>query len=731
MQTLFGIKLGGLKQKIVSLVIVIFLIMIIFITIVSVYRTRYLSNIVSSTREEQQISLGEVSAGTIHEVLDTSMTKSNDLQAFIADDMFSEIETDVLTLQALAEGYFQHKGSYEYAPILPPDPSRDGEVTAQALWDDTVEDYTESEYLEVAVQMGNTMVAMCTNAGYMDNCYIGFEDGTSLCVDAFSANKYDEDGNIIYFPARQRTWYQDAIYINDVTFSGVIYDTFSGRSCVTCSAPVFVNGELIGVVGIDLFLDELETYVEQSDQNSGFLCIVNDEGQVIFAPDGNGLFEVESQDEAEDLRYSDNADLAGFVIESLYYSTGFREITVNGEDYYMVGSPIPTVGWAAISVVEKDLTEVPTNLMLEEYDRINDEAQTNYRAAQTKLLILSAIMIFLIVLAGMIAVLMLSDRIVKPIESMTQDIIEGATTGKMFEMKEIYNTNDEIEVLAASFDDLSKKTKAYITEITENTKMKERISTELSLAAQIQEAMLPHKFPPFPDRHEFDIYAVMDPAREVGGDFYDFFMIDDDHIGLVMADVAGKGIPAALYMMISKTILQSCAMLGVPVSEVLRRTNNALCYDEDVDMFVTVWVGVLQISTGKLTACNAGHEYPVIKRADGSFEVYKDKHSLAIGAMPTTRFTSYEIDINKGDILFLYTDGVPEATDGNEKMFGQERMLEALNSDPDADPTTLLKNVQKAVAEFVKDAEPFDDLTMLAFEYHGPDKKQERGNDHD
>ena len=299
MQTLFGIKLGGLKQKIVSLVIVIFLIMIIFMTIVSVYRTRYLSNIVSSTREEQQIALGEVSADTIHEVLDTSMTKSNDLQAFIADDMFSEIETDVLTLQALAEGYFQHKGSYEYAPILPPDPSRDGEVTAQALWDDTVEDYTESEYLEVAVQMGNTMVAMCTNAGYMDNCYIGFEDGTSLCVDAFSANKYDEDGNIIYFPARQRTWYQEAIYINDVTFSGVIYDTFSGRSCVTCSAPVFVNGELIGVVGIDLFLDELEAYVEQSDQNSGFLCIVNDEGQVIFAPDGNGLFEVESQDEAE------------------------------------------------------------------------------------------------------------------------------------------------------------------------------------------------------------------------------------------------------------------------------------------------------------------------------------------------------------------------------------------------------------------------------------------------
>lgn len=724
MQTLFGIKIGGLKQKIVSLVIVILLIMIIFMQMVSVYRTRYLSNIVSSTREEQQSAIGEVSTGTIHDVLESSMTKSNNLQAFIADDMFSEIETDVMTLQALAEGYFSHKGAYESVPFYPPDPALDGTVTAQALWDETVDDYTQSEYLEVAIQMSNTMIAMCNNAGYMDNCYIGFEDGTTLCIDALSANKYDGDGNLIPFPARERSWYQDALSVNDVCFSGVIYDTFSGKSCVTCSAPVYVNGELIGVVGIDLFLDELEAYVEQSTQNGGFICIVNDEGQVIFAPEGNGLFEVMSEDVAEDLRLSDNTELSSFIMESLYYSTGLHEVTINGEDYYMVGSPIETVGWAAISVIGKDFTETPTYMMLEEYDRINDEARANYKVAQTRLMILTVIMVLLILVAGIIAVLIMSDKIVKPIESMTQDIIEGATTGKMFEMKSIYNTNDEIEVLAESFDDLSKKTKSYITEITEITKQKERMSAELTLAAQIQETMLPHKFPPFPERHEFDIYAIMDPAREVGGDFYDFFMIDDDHIGLVIADVAGKGIPAALYMMISKTILQSCAMLGVSVSEVMTRTNNALCYDDDMDMFVTVWLGVLQISTGKLIASNAGHEYPIIKRADGKFEVYKDKHSLAIGAMRGTPFNSYEIDLNKGDTLFLYTDGVPEATDANEKMFGDERLIDTLNSGPKIDPKLILENVKRAVGEFVQDAEQFDDLTMLAFEYHGPDNNE-------
>ncbi|MBP5261053.1 MAG: SpoIIE family protein phosphatase, partial [Clostridiales bacterium] len=517
--------------------------------------------------------LCEVSSATIHQVLEGSMAKTNALQSYIADDMFEEIKTDVYTLQALAVSYFSHKGAYEFSPIFPPNPARDGDMTAQCLWDEGV-DYQNSEYLAIAVHMGDTMVAMCENSGYMDNCYISFEDGTSLCIDAMSANKYDEDGNIIYFPARERSWYQEAVRTGEMWFSGVVYDTFSGEPCVTCSAPVFVDGELIGVVGIDLFLDELEAYVNQSTNNGGFICIVNDDGQVIFSPEGNELFDVETETEAEDLRASSNAELAAFVTQALEESTGLVDITIDGEEYYLVGSPIPTVGWTAISVVGKETTEQPTNMMLQEYERINQAARIGYREAQAKLLILTGTMVALIFIAGIIAVLVLSDKIVKPIEAMTQDIMVGANTGKLFEMKDLYKTDDEIQVLAESFDDLSKKTERYIQEITQITKETERISTELSLATQIQESMLPHKVPPFPDRHEFDIYAVMDPAKEVGGDFYDFYMIDDDHICLVMADVAGKGIPAALYMMISKTILQSCGMLGVSVTEILTKTNN-------------------------------------------------------------------------------------------------------------------------------------------------------------
>ncbi|MBR4626950.1 MAG: serine/threonine-protein phosphatase [Ruminococcus sp.] len=278
-------------------------------------------------------------------------------------------------------------------------------------------------------------------------------------------------------------------------------------------------------------------------------------------------------------------------------------------------------------------------------------------------------------------------------------------------------SNGELRVLADNVKSLADSVASYMTNLKAATAEKERISTELELATRIQESMLPHIFPPYPDRHEFDIYAMMEPAREVGGDFYDFFLIDNDHLCLVMADVSGKGIPAALFMMISKIILQSCAMLGQSVSDILTKTNEALCSNNQVEMFVTVWLGILEISTGRLTCANAGHEYPVLKQKGGEFALYKDKHSFAVGGMEGIRYKEYTLQLEPGDKLFLYTDGVPEATDDKQQMFTTERMIAALNKEPDAKPEVLLENVRKAVSGFVKDAEQFDDLTMLCIEY--------------
>ena len=249
---------------------------------------------------------------------------------------------------------------------------------------------------------------------------------------------------------------------------------------------------------------------------------------------------------------------------------------------------------------------------------------------------------------------------------------------------------------------------------------RERISNELSLATRIQADMLPNIFPAFPGRPDFDIYASMAPAKEVGGDFYDFFLVDDDHLCMVMADVSGKGVPAALFMMASKIIIANNAMMGKSPAQILTDTNTSICSHNRQEMFVTVWLGILELSTGRLTAANAGHEYPVLKKADGRFELLKDKHGFVIGGMNGIKYKQYELFLEPGAKLFLYTDGIPEATDAAGTMFGTERMLAALNREPDLTPEQTLKNVRDAVNDFVNEAEQFDDLTMLCLEYFGP-----------
>ncbi|MBR2807046.1 MAG: PP2C family protein-serine/threonine phosphatase [Oscillospiraceae bacterium] len=281
-------------------------------------------------------------------------------------------------------------------------------------------------------------------------------------------------------------------------------------------------------------------------------------------------------------------------------------------------------------------------------------------------------------------------------------------------------SRNEIGELSEDVVDLTNEIDDYLGKIETITAEKERISAELTLATGIQTSMLPTEFPAFPDRKEFDLYASMDPAKEVGGDFYDFFLIDDDHLCLVMADVSGKGVPAALFMMASMIMLTNNAKLLRSPAKILEATNEAICSNNKEDMFVTVWIGVLEISTGILTAGNAGHEYPVICRPGGCYELYKDKHDFVVGGFDGIPYSEYTVRLEPGSKLFVYTDGVPEAADKDRNLFGTDRLLAALNKDPEAAPRTALANVRQSLDMFVREAEQFDDITMMSFKYIGP-----------
>ena len=255
--------------------------------------------------------------------------------------------------------------------------------------------------------------------------------------------------------------------------------------------------------------------------------------------------------------------------------------------------------------------------------------------------------------------------------------------------------------------------------LTRMTAEKERIATELDLATRIQTDMLPNIFPAFPNRKDFDIYATMDPAKAVGGDFYDFFLVDQDQLALVIADVSGKGIPAALFMMISKIMLQDRTKTGLSPAKVLEQVNAEILENNNEDMFVTVWLGVLELSTGKLIAANAGHEYPFVTMPDGSFALFKDPHGFVLASMPDMKYQNYELQLVPGSKLFVYTDGVPEATNAAMELFGSERLLAALNECAGEKPEKILRHVRESVDAFVGEAEQFDDLTMLCLEYKG------------
>jgi len=350
-------------------------------------------------------------------------------------------------------------------------------------------------------------------------------------------------------------------------------------------------------------------------------------------------------------------------------------------------------------------------------NEIRNVTVNNTLASVTGQLILSLICLF-----------MVYRLIISPLKSVQENIRDYRETKDsetvIANLKEI-NSKNEIGDLKNDVIELAEEIDDYVDKIESISAEKHRIESELDMAKRIQLSMMPSVFPPYPDRNEFEIYASVEPAREVGGDFYDFFLIDKDHLCMVMADVSGKGVPAALFMMGSKIVIKNSAMLMNSPAKILTRANESICENNEQDMFLTVWLGILELSTGKLVAANAGHEYPALMRAGEKFEIIKSKHGFVIGGFEDAIYTDYELQLEPGDKLFLYTDGLPEATNGDNEMLGIDGMLDALNENCESHPKVILNGVKNAVDGFVKEAEQFDDLTMMCIEYKGGCESEE------
>ena len=326
---------------------------------------------------------------------------------------------------------------------------------------------------------------------------------------------------------------------------------------------------------------------------------------------------------------------------------------------------------------------------------------------------------FCIICAALLLyILLVKWMVLNPVEKLSEFTTEITKTGNFSKQEIEIKTGDEIEALGQSFNYMMERLEDYIKDLTVVTAEKERIGAELNVATQIQSSMLPCIFPAFPDRDELDIYATMTPAKEVGGDFYDFFMVDERHVAIVIADVSGKGVPAALFMVIGKTLIKDHTQPGRDLGEVFTEVNNILCESNDNGMFITAFEGVLDLVTGEFRYANAGHEMPFIYRKEGGYEAYKIRPGFVLAGMENIKYKEQKIQLNIGDKIFQYTDGVTEATDKDNQLYGMDRLHKVLNEKClDCNPEQTLKLVKEDSDAFVGDNDQFDDITMLCLEY--------------
>lgn len=711
----------GIAFKMVRMIIIFVVTMgILFMVIFGVHLSGIMK--ISVAGEKRQLELLSESSGRSM----TDITEEN-LKSLITsavdrtNDEFLVQKQDLIALKSMTEEVFKHPEVFGRKEISPPKMENKGKPALQVLSPNGFENISPSTY-EKMQRLANLEPLMRENvlsADYIVDFYISTPDGVTLAFDRLSEGKFDENGNIKNYDARERKWFKGAVETNDVYFYSVLKSSIYGYNEVVYSLPVYVEGELVAVLEGCFDVNALSKYmVGREIGESGFAILVGNDGLLSLSTRRTGELK-QDNDNSTDITTRVNPELQEVIKKGLSGETGLSRVHVDGEEYYAAYGAISIPKWTQILFVSvNDVTE-PANRLILELENRSNELISKEKGAFNAAIAIAGIIILIALAITNVKVRERARKRVTPIARMTEQLNEFSGVNMFFEMEDIYRTGDEVQVLAESFEAQAARMRDYVDAIVDEMSEKERVKTELSLATKIQADMLPNIFPAFPERDEFNIYASMTPAKEVGGDFYDFFFAGENHLAMVMADVSGKGVPAAMFMMMAKSMIQSRIMAKRDAKEVLEDVNNLICSNNREKMFVTVWVGILDINTGVMTASNAGHEYPVLKEPEGRFEIIKDKHGFVIGGKKNMKYTDYEIRMKPGSKLFVYTDGVPEAMDADRTLFGMERMVNALNAVAYSSAEEILANVDKEVGKFVGSAEQFDDLTMLCIEYFG------------
>ncbi len=626
-------------------------------------------------------------------------------QALYSNAQLVEISRMVTSLADYVEYLYDNADQYGGRELPLPDETVDGEASSKyMLAPGVVKTAALSREIELLSNCESIFGPLLEENDLLDNIYAGTVSGISYRYSR--SNSYDPT-----YDPRERGWYKTASEHPGRTVWLDTYLDSYGNTCIT-AARAFCDedGLVVGVVASDVklqaLLDEITT---AKIGESGYAFVIDNKGTLIAHPQ---YFD-EGFD--SDLTAHVGQDSQSGNLETLVQANaGLVGLTLDGVDSYVAWHYLGQTGWRLCISVDKAEVIRPAVETKQTIDAMTDEAQETTQST------LSGIMkgfIIFFAAVGIVVIIIsfaVAGSITRPIQKLARNV-ERIGKGELDKKVEVEST-DEIGNLAATFNDMLDDLNDHIRQLTDVTAEKERIGAELDIATHIQSSMLPCIFPAFPGRPEVDIYATMNPAKEVGGDFYDFFMVDDTHLAIVMADVSGKGVPAALFMVIGKTLIKDHTTSGRDLGEVFMEVNKLLCEGNGEEMFITAFEGVLDLETGVLNFVNAGHETPFIRRA-GRYVPEKVRAGFVLAGMETTRYRMGSMQLEEGDALFQYTDGVTEATSAQKELYGMERLEAVLNKYADATPAELLPAVKADIDAFVGDAPQFDDITMLCLEF--------------
>ncbi|MCR5467638.1 MAG: SpoIIE family protein phosphatase [Lachnospiraceae bacterium] len=709
---------GSLGKKIFIGLMSVAMLTLILILAISTWRLFRLRDTLNRSLEASKNTTIRMSSLATKQQALENLRASADASADLCDEVFKQFKRSVETLAETAEQLYGDEEAYSYVSIARPDASNAGELTVQLLYSEKVDENDPAIQKEVGL-LGNMQgTLLSVHKGYepiVADC-VATKSGIMMMADLISEAKFDENGNYLPYEADTRPWYKGVMETGETYFTPLSRDAHTEKVGIMCGAPVRKDNEIVAVAEAGMYLDELEDAVIKAAENQmegTVICIVDRNGELVVSTAESGVFAIDFNN-IYDLRTSENTEIALFIMQSLFGQKIVRDLKIDDEEYYAVSAPLQVVGWTYIILVpEKQVLSSTDNLASQLRD-LNEEANQAAIANIRRMLTINMIAAVFVIVFTFVVARIVSNKLVTNIKGLTAKV--KSIEGDNLDFKWENDTNDEIQTLAETFEAMTKRMQNYIDEVKTITAEKERIGAELNVATKIQADMLPSIFPAFPDRKDIDLYASMDPAKEVGGDFYDFFLVDDNHLALVMADVSGKGVPAALFMVIAKTLIKNHLQSEETVDMTLTLSNNQLAENNEEMLFVTAWISIVDLRTGEVHFADAGHETALVLHRDGTVDEIKPKKKrVPLAAMEGISYIEDTFNLGEGDTLFLYTDGVPEATDVNEELYGMDRLKSILKKNAVSSPEEILKSVRLDVDEFVGEAPQFDDLTMLAY----------------